>query len=466
MKWKKLGKIFDPGQHLRGGGFVGFAQSPQALEFDDFVRIYFSTREKDPYCAKFLSRIAFVDMDKSLRALMRVSSHEVIPLGKLGCFDEHGIFPMNVLRHGNKIHAYTCGWSRRVSVSVDTAIGYARSHDRGLTFQKLGDGPILAASLREPFLVGDPFVRVYDDIFHMWYIYGTQWKSYGEGEPAERIYKIAHATSTDGIDWHRESRQIIADHLPDESQALPTVIAFNGIFHMLFCYRHSSDFRHNRNRSYRIGYAFSYDLQDWIRDDSAAGIETTEGDWDADMLCYPHLFRCEDRICLLYNGNEFGRSGFGLAELQTPHSDWISRLKTASADQIAAHLDQCSDQFEPALKNRIDLSEYSRKLFERSVTFEAWDQNRLVGLLAAYINDPHKGTGFITSVSTVASHAGRGIASTLLGYCAHYARIRGFATLRLEVSAQNSGAVRLYQKHGFAPVGDQGASLFMERRIV
>ena len=33
------------------------------------------------------------------------------------------------------------------------------------------------------------------------------------------------------------------------------------------------------------------------------------------MLCYPHVFEVKDKIFLLYNGNEFGKFGFGLAEL-------------------------------------------------------------------------------------------------------------------------------------------------------
>ncbi len=100
-------------------------------------------------------------MSKDLREVIRVGPTEcVIALGGLGCFDEHGIFPMNVVRHDDRIFGYTCGWSRRVSVSVETAIGLAISHDEGLTFRRIGDGPVLAASLHEPFLVGDGFVRV------------------------------------------------------------------------------------------------------------------------------------------------------------------------------------------------------------------------------------------------------------------------------------------------------------------
>jgi hypothetical protein len=33
------------------------------------------------------------------------------------------------------------------------------------------------------------------------------------------------------------------------------------------------------------------------------------------MQCYPHVFECDGKVYLLYNGNEFGRYGFGLAEL-------------------------------------------------------------------------------------------------------------------------------------------------------
>src|SRR5579872_6673992 len=116
MHWHKLGKIFDPTEHVLANNCGQFAQSPQTLVFDDFVRIYFSTRALDPRNGKYLSHVAFVDMTKNLSDVIRVSDKTVIPLGELGCFDEHGIFPMNVLRHGDAIYGYTCGWNRRVSV--------------------------------------------------------------------------------------------------------------------------------------------------------------------------------------------------------------------------------------------------------------------------------------------------------------------------------------------------------------
>lgn len=318
MKWRKLGKIFDPTDFNLPNDCVDFAQSPQTLVFDQFVRVYFSSRQRDPHCeGKYLSHICFVDFDKTFKQILRVSNTPVIPLGKLGCFDEHGIFPMNVLRHDERIYGYTSGWTRRVSVSVDTGIGLAFSHDDGLTFEKIGDGPILSSSLHEPFLVGDPFVQVHDGLFHMWYIFGTEWRKFSADQLPDRIYKIGHATSYDGIAWKKdEGRCIIADSLSDESQALPTVIKIGERHHMFFCFRESFDFRKTKGRGYRLGYAYSDDLFTWVRDDDNVGIDVSRDGWDSDMLCYPHVFKCEDHAYLLYNGNEFGRRGFGLAILE------------------------------------------------------------------------------------------------------------------------------------------------------
>jgi hypothetical protein len=314
MRWAKLGKIFDPTEYLLPNGCVDFAQSPQTLVLGDRVRIYFSTRERDSF-GKYLSHVAFVDFDRDMRQTLGVSDGPVLELGELGCFDEHGIFPINILRDFDRVLAYTTGWNRKVSVSADSAIGLAVSHDDGRTFQRLGKGPLLSSSLKEPFLIADAFVARYGADYHMWYIYGTKWEHLSSGA-ADRIYKIAHADSPDGVNWQRDGRQIISDRLnANECQALPTVFKLNGTYHMYFCYREAHDFRNQSRNAYRIGYAYSTDLVEWERNDVLAGIDVSEHGWDSQMQCYPHVFAVGDKTYLLYNGNEFGRFGFGLAKL-------------------------------------------------------------------------------------------------------------------------------------------------------
>lgn len=317
MKWRKLGRIFDPAGHVLPDGCTEFAQSPQALVLPDRVRVYFSTRRRDD-SGKFLSHVAFADFTRDMGRLLDVSRHTVLALGERGCFDEHGVFPLSPCRLGDRVLGYTTGWNRKVSVPADSAIGLVTSDDDGRTFVRHGTGPVVASSLHEPFLVADAFVHVVGAQFHMWYIFGTEWTARAAGEPPERIYKIGHATSTDGVAWRKEGRRIVADRLGEsECQALPTVIRIDGRYHMLFCCRRQFGFRDDRSSSYRVGHASSDDLVTWTRNDDVLALPAGDaGAWDHEMQAYPSTFECDGSIYLMYNGNQFGRHGFGLAVLE------------------------------------------------------------------------------------------------------------------------------------------------------
>ncbi len=303
---KDYGRIFIPQDYG-----INYSKSPQAIVYRDFVRFYFS------YCVpdngKLKSRIGYVDYTKDFTNIVRYSL-EVISDGKLGTFDEHGIFPFSPFRVDDRICALTSGWSRRMAVSVETGIGLAVSTDGGETFDRYGDGPVLTSSLEEPFLVVDGFVvKKENSKYRMFYIFGTDWINYANSKQPERTYKIGYADSNNLLDWERHGRQILEDKFPYESQALPTVLNRNGIWHMFFCYRHSVNFRDNSENSYRIGYASSKDGDNWIRKDEQ--IKIPEADWCSEMQCYPCVFECDGQIYLAYNGNRFGYNGFGLLEI-------------------------------------------------------------------------------------------------------------------------------------------------------
>ena len=84
---------------------------------------------------------------------------------------------------------------------------------------------------------------------------------------------------------------------------------------MFFCYRYSLGYR-GRERGYRIGYARSEDLLTWTRDDDRAGIDISAEGWDSEMVSYPHVFELDGRTFMFYLGNQVGRHGFGLAEME------------------------------------------------------------------------------------------------------------------------------------------------------
>jgi len=134
----------------------------------------------------------------------------------------------------------------------------------------------------------------------------------------------------------------------------------------------------------------------------------------------------------------------------------------ASEQDIYAHLVQCNESFIPRLEERVDIQEYSKKIAEKAVTFEAWSGDSLAGLVAAYFNEPKGQIGYITSVSIMKDYMGMGVASTLVDLSIDYAREHGFETIMLEVAKGNEHAVQLYRRLLFREFEDKGATIFMK----
>jgi ribosomal protein S18 acetylase RimI-like enzyme len=69
------------------------------------------------------------------------------------------------------------------------------------------------------------------------------------------------------------------------------------------------------------------------------------------------------------------------------------------------------------------------------------------------------------AIAVVPSKRGRGIGEALLKELLERAREAGHERITLCVDRENEGAIRLYEKHGFERVGDDGASLTMVASI-
>jgi hypothetical protein len=220
---------------------------------------------------------------------------------------------MSVIRRGDEVWAYYAGWTRCESVPFNVAIGLGISTDQGVTFRKLGPGPLLEYTLDEPFTMSGPKVRFFNGRYYLFYIAGDAWVL-KDGKP-EISHKIRMAVSDDGLYWTKQHKTLVPDRWGEnESQASPDVFFADGRYHMFFCGWVPRDFRQTRSR--KIGYAWSTDLVNWTRDDDRVGIDTSSDGFDNEMVAYPHVFALDGRTWMLYLGNQVGRYGFGLAELQ------------------------------------------------------------------------------------------------------------------------------------------------------
>lgn len=318
--WEKLGKIFDPRDHESKTWMCEFAQSPSVLIFDNHIRVYFCSRPAPSPDGQYVSFLSYIDLDrKNLLHVLNMCNSHILPLGSHGTFDEFGTNPISVIRNHSEVRVYYAGWTRCESVPFNSAVGLAISHDNGNTFERLGKGPVLSYTPDEPFLLGSPRIRKFGDTWYLWYVSGKDWlKTDGKPEP---VYKIRMATSDDGINWVKLGKDLIEDKIDEhECQACADVIYRDGKYHMFFSYRHSHNYK-GKDFGYKIGYASSDDLVGWQRRDELVGITVSEAGWDSEMVNYPHVFMLDGETYMVYQGNEMGKAGIGLAKLVSPQ-DW------------------------------------------------------------------------------------------------------------------------------------------------
>ena len=306
MRWVKKGHIFSVSGEF--GWMNSHAQIPTAVELKGGVlRVFFSTRETPTK-----SRVAMIDLDLAEPSrILKLWPEPLLRKGDVGTFDEHGTMPSSALFRENKLWLYYSGWSRRVEVPYNNLTGLATSED-GEHFERKGRGPILSQTLYEPFSATSPFVFREGRYWHMFYCSGTSWKLIDD--KYEHQYDIKYASSNDGVHWYQNGKSIISCSDSDEAITRPTVIKIADKYHMWFCYRGSRDFRDGKN-AYRIGYAWSDNLDSWTREDERAGISVSETGWDSKALSYPYVLRTSRGVLLFYNGNGFGTEGFGYAAL-------------------------------------------------------------------------------------------------------------------------------------------------------
>ncbi|MGC3940412.1 hypothetical protein ACOTTU_21640 [Roseobacter sp. EG26] len=307
MKWLRKGRIFDPAEHPDWAGT--HAQVPTPLLYDDRVRVFYADRFSDGR-----SYTTYVDLERgNLSNMIYAHKKPILDFGAPGTFDDDGVMPSCALRRDGQVYLYYSGWNRGMTVPYRNSVGIAVSDDDGTTFRRLYEGPVLERCPTEPYIAVTPTILKEGDLWRMWYISGVRWVDVnGKYEP---VYVIKYASSRDGISWDRPNHLCIPPSHDTEAFSHPNVVKDGDLYRMWYCFRNSHDYRDGAG-AYRIGYAESSDGLDWTRMDDKGGLQTTGEGWEATMTCYPYALQIDGRIHMFYNGNGFGRSGFGYAILE------------------------------------------------------------------------------------------------------------------------------------------------------
>ena len=303
--WIKKGCIFNVNGQFDWN--KSHAQVPVVDVLSDRLRIYYATRNSQGQ-----SNISYIEAKKdNPEIIIQECKSPLLNLGNLGTFDDSGIMPSSIINVGDKKYLYYIGWTTRQTVPYQNAIGLAISDDGGKSFVKFSEGPIITVNHIEPHFSGTSYVLFENNLFKMWYLSCIKWEVFN-GKP-EPVYNIKYAESYDGINWNQTGK--VAIELMDDEGGLvsASVSKENDLYRMWFGKRKKADYRTNVENTYRIGYAESVDGINWLRKDDLAGIDISENGWDSEMISYPNVIRNEGDYLMFYNGNGFGKSGFGYA---------------------------------------------------------------------------------------------------------------------------------------------------------
>lgn len=307
MNWQRGSHIYSPNQKF--GWNQSHAQVPVVdTNHPGFWRIYYAARSLNN-----TSNTSYIDVEAGNPAKV-IYQHEVpiLETGRVGTFDENGIMPSCIITKDKQKWLYYIGWSQRKNVPYQNSIGLAISEDGGQTFHKYSEGPILGINEIDPFFTGTVFVLPDHKVYRAYYLSCTEWREI-EGR-LEPMYVLKYAESEDGIHWKREG--VVAIPFRNEQEGglvSATVIRTLSNYKMWYAYRNYFDYRENPLNSYRIGYAESENGINWIRKDDMAGITLSNSGWDSEMISYPYVVNWETKSYLFYNGNGFGKTGFGFA---------------------------------------------------------------------------------------------------------------------------------------------------------
>jgi predicted GH43/DUF377 family glycosyl hydrolase len=312
MNWIKKGVIYQPEASLSWSQTHAQVPTPYFDKEANQIIVYFSTRDD-----KSRSQLGSITLDAdNPKQIISLSEQPLLELGKVGTFDDCGVMPSWIVERANgELWLYYIGWNVRNTIPYHNSVGLAISKDKGKNFTRFSEGPLFGRTHLEPYFTGSSCVLRDNGIWKNWYLSCTDWREVnGKQEPR---YHIKYAESKDGIDWERKG--IVAIDYEDEAEAgivKASVIIEDGLYKMWYAYRNILNYRTNLGSSYRIGYAESKDGIEWTRKDDEAGIDVSSDDWDSFMVTYPHVIDIKGKRLMFYNGNGFGSSGFGYAELE------------------------------------------------------------------------------------------------------------------------------------------------------
>lgn len=278
-----------------------------------------SNAEKNEFLVLFSPRKA--NVSRIAAGTLMISDHngfsfdpnnvrEILGPGKIGTYNDFGVMPSfvspytwqgtNANRRSSQINLYTCGWTSSETLPFHQEIGVHTFDPDSLEVGSLNK--ILGRNARNPLYVTNPahvsLANGYDLIF---FVSCCSWRSEDSGK-LESEYHIKYEV-------YHQDEFVKEGELPRISGQIascrPWPIQVENRLFIFFSAR-------TTKADYNIYCCEFVDLNyfSWT---GLPLITLGEGSWYSKMACYPSAVVFESRIYLIFCGDGYGSTGFGIA---------------------------------------------------------------------------------------------------------------------------------------------------------
>ncbi len=303
MKWEKKGLIYGPSGDSDWAKNSALQPTPYLKSEEGVIRVFAGFRDEEG-----VSRVGYVDVSaENPSEVLKVSKQPALDVGAPGAFDENGVVPCAVSERGDELYLFYAGYQLGQKVKFFVFGGLAISRDGGESFQRFSRVPVCDRNDRELFFRVIHTIMLDDGRWRAWYGGGSEF-DVEDGRQYPR-YNIRHAFSPDGIHLSDDFDVCVDMSGGEYRVGRPYVIKDEGVYKMFYG-------AGTKSEGYRLTYAESADGLNWTRKDEEIGIDVSESGWDSRMQGYPSIVKYKGRTFMFYNGNDYGREGFGYAVLE------------------------------------------------------------------------------------------------------------------------------------------------------
>ena len=287
----------------RSSNWVSHMMAPVLLQHENHLEVFFGGRD-----ISGISRIKSLNLDIKTKSFTKSRETEILDIGRPGTFDENGVFPASITRIENEVFLFYTGFQLGHKIPHFNFGGLAKINEPNKGALRVSQAPFADRQDEGLYVrAGNTYLN-YD---------GIKYNAYSAGSSFEMIegklrpnYDIYLQTVNSIYDFDKAGKKIISyDPLVEHGLGRPQLLSYKDNLLLLYTIR-------TRNFPYKMGIAIfdknksKFERCDYLFQDLLGCSEEF-----SQMTYFPSAISNNENLILVYNGNDYGRNGLGVAIL-------------------------------------------------------------------------------------------------------------------------------------------------------